>query len=178
MMGRYHSHEMSPNQCGSTLVQTIDAPISLVWSLIRRFDNPQVYKRFIRSCSILDGNGGVGSLREVKLVSGLPAKTSRERLDVLDDDSHVMIFSIVGGDHRLINYRSTTTVHVIEEEKHDHNEIGKTVVIESYLVDVPMGSSKEDTCLFADTIIRCNLRSLARITEKMASVQNGESSRT
>ncbi|XP_043700294.1 abscisic acid receptor PYL11-like [Telopea speciosissima] len=164
MMNRYHRPQLSPNQCGSCLVQTINAPISLVWSLIRRFDNPQIYKRFIRSCSILDGNGGIGSVREVQLVSGLPAEISRERLDELDDDSHVMVFSMVGGDHRLINYRSTITVHQVDDE------IGKTLVIESYVVDVPMGSSKEDTCLFADTIIRLNLRSLAGITEKMACV--------
>lgn len=44
----------------------------------------------------------------------------------------------------------------------------KTVVIQSYVVDVPAGSSKEDTCLFANTIIGCNLRSLAKVTERMA----------
>lgn len=107
------------------------------------------------------GDGGEGSVREVVVMSGLPAETSIERLDKLDDDTHVMVFSIIGGDHQLANYRSTTTLH--EEEDHEK----KTVVIESYVVDIPGGSCKEDTCSFADTIVGCNLRSLARVSEKM-----------
>ncbi|KAF8413742.1 hypothetical protein HHK36_001735 [Tetracentron sinense] len=154
-----------PHQCGSTLVQTIDAPLPLVWSVVRRFDYPQAYKRFIKTCFIREGDGGIGSIRDVHLVSGLPAKTSTERLDELDDDSHVMSFSIVGGDHRLVNYRSTISLH--------DGERGKTVVVESYVVDIPAGSSKEDTCVFVDTIIGCNLRSLAWVTEKMACTRNG-----
>ncbi|OMO65392.1 Polyketide cyclase/dehydrase [Corchorus olitorius] len=156
---------MSSNQCGSSLVQTIDAPLSLVWSIIRRFDHPQAYKQFVKSCSLSFGDGDIGSVREVMVVSGLPAATSTERLDQLDDELHVMMVSIIGGDHRLVNYRSTVTLHEIDEEVSGG---GKTVVVESYVVDVPDGSSKEDTCSFADMIIGCNLRSLARVTEKMA----------
>ncbi|XVF40328.1 hypothetical protein PTKIN_Ptkin01aG0104600 [Pterospermum kingtungense] len=99
------------------------------------------------------------------IVSGLPAATSTERLDELDDDLHVMMVSIIGGDHRLVNYRSTTTLHEIGE-----GNDGKRVVVESYVVDIPVGNSKEDTCSFADMIIGCNLRSLATVTEKMAKV--------
>lgn len=89
-----------------------------------------------------------------------------ERLDKLNDESHVMEFSIIGGDHQLTNYTSTTTLH--REERASGGAGGKTVVIETYVVDVPVGSTKEDTCLFADTIIACNLRSLAKISEGMA----------
>ncbi|XP_048229601.1 abscisic acid receptor PYL12-like [Ricinus communis] len=163
MIRKYHSPILSPNQCGSNLLQTIDAPLPVVWSVIRQFENPQIYKRFIKSCTVLAGSGGIGSVREVKIVSGLPAKSSMERLDNLDDDLYVMIISNVGGDHRLVNYKSTTTLHEVEEEKGT-----KTIVIESYVVDIPSDSCKEDTCLFADTIIGCNLRSLANVTEKMA----------
>lgn len=164
MMMNYHTPNLSPNQCGSILVQTIDAPLPLVWSIIRQFDYPQAYKGFVKNCNVLVGSGGTGSVRQVVVVSGLPAETSMERLDRLDDDLYVMIVSIIGGDHRLVNYTSTTTLHEVEEEKGC-----KTVVIESYVVDVPADSSKEDTCLFANTIIGCNLKSLATITQKMAS---------
>ncbi|KAG7959147.1 hypothetical protein I3843_10G057800 [Carya illinoinensis] len=161
MINRYHNPVLSANQCGSFQVQTIDAPLPLVWSVVRRFENPKAYKQFVRSSTMRAGNnGGIGSIRDVNIVSGLPARTSTERLEKLDDDMHIMIFSIIGGDHRLVNYRSTTTLHEEAEEK--------TVVIESYVVDVPLGSSKEDTCTFADTIIGCNLKCLARMTEKMA----------
>lgn len=102
----------------------------------------------------------------MEIVSGLPAKFSTERLDKLDDEAHVMVFSIIGGDHRLENYQATITLHEEDDGREDGGK--STVVIESYVVDVPAGISEEDTCYFADTIVRCNLKSLACISERMA----------
>ncbi|XP_068316662.1 abscisic acid receptor PYL4-like [Pyrus communis] len=158
---RHHSLVMAPNQCCSSVVQSIQAPVPTVWSVVRRFDNPQAYKHFLKSCHVIDGNGDVGTLREVHVVSGLPAGSSTERLEILDDERHVISFSVVGGDHRLTNYRSVTTLH------DSPNGVG-TVVVESYVVDVPPGNTKEETCVFVDTIVRCNLQSLAQIAESMA----------
>ncbi|WOL17051.1 hypothetical protein Cni_G25840 [Canna indica] len=155
---RYHGRAKGPGQCGSVNVQFVAAPVPVVWSLVRRFDRPQEYKRFLNGCSLHAGEGGVGSLREVTVVSGLPAQTSTERLDKLDDERHVMSFSVVGGDHRLRNYAPTTSVH--------DGGGGGAVVVESYVVDVPPGNTEEDTCVFTDTIVRCNLRSLASIAER------------
>lgn len=161
MVHLYHTPTLSSHQCGSTLVQTTDAPLPLVWSMVRGFNHPQSYKQFIKGCNMHAGDGSTtGSVREVTVVSGLPAETSTERLDLLDDELHVMVFSIIGGDHRLKNYQSTTTVH--------EDDDGRTVVIESYVVDVAAGSSGEETCIFANTIIGCNLRCLAKISEQKA----------
>ncbi|KAG1346736.1 Abscisic acid receptor PYR1 [Cocos nucifera] len=168
MVDQYHNSEMVRGQCGSFHVQHVAAPSMVVWSVARQFDRPDLYKRFVRTCALRAGDGRVpGSVREVCVVSGLPAETSTERLDELDDDRRVIRFTIVGGDHRLRNYRSTTTVH-------DGGSAGRAVVVESYVVDVPPGSTEEETCLFVDTIIRCNLRSLAHVAEKMTrSSSNG-----
>ncbi|XP_057958253.1 abscisic acid receptor PYL4-like [Malania oleifera] len=136
--------------------------MSAVWSVVRRFDKPQTSKHFLKSCLVILGDGDVGTLREVRVVSGLPAATSTERLEILDDERHVMSFSVVGGDHRLSNYRSVTTLHPSSPARNG------TVVVESYLVDVPAGNTKEETCVFVDTIVRCNLLSLARIAENLA----------
>ncbi|XAR65977.1 hypothetical protein NMG60_11012003 [Bertholletia excelsa] len=156
----YHAHVVGPNQCCAVVVQHVAAPVAAVWSVVRRFDNPQAYKHFLKSCHVIAGDGrSAGTLREVRVVSGLPAASSTERLDVLDDDRHVIGFSIVGGDHRLHNYRSVTTLH--------HSGTG-TVVVESYVVDVPLGNTKDETCTFVDTIVRCNLQSLAQISENLA----------
>ncbi|CAN1172898.1 Abscisic acid receptor PYL4 [Linum perenne] len=160
-VARYHTRTLRPNQCCSAVVQRIDAPVTTVWSVVRRFDNPQAYKHFLKSCHVIDGNGDVGTLREVHVVSGLPAASSTERLEILDDERHVISFSVVGGDHRLHNYRSVTTLHPAAGG-------GGTVVVESYVVDIPPGNTKEDTCSFVDTIVRCNLQSLAQIAENMA----------
>ncbi|KAF8364655.1 hypothetical protein HHK36_018615 [Tetracentron sinense] len=160
-VARYHTHPVGPDQCCSAVVQPIAAPVSTVWSLVRRFDNPQAYKHFLKSCHVLVGDGDVGTLREVHVISGLPAETSTERLEILDDERHVLSFSVVGGEHRLANYRSVTTLH---PSSHGNG----TVVVESYLVDIPPGNTKEDTCVFVDTIVRCNLQSLAQMAENLA----------
>nr|ADE76198.1 unknown [Picea sitchensis] len=144
------------------VVQRIRAPVEDVWSVVRRFDTPQTYKHFIRSCS-MRGDGTVGSTREVRVVSGLPAEHSTERLEILDEDCHVLSFKVVGGEHRLKNYRSLTTLHRIC----DVGENAGTLVIESYVVDVPEGNSPDDTCLFVDTILKCNLQSLAHNSEHL-----------
>lgn len=49
----------------------------------------------------MQGNLEIGSLREVDVKSGLPATTSTERLELLDDDEHILSIRIIGGDHRL-----------------------------------------------------------------------------
>ncbi|KAK9050432.1 hypothetical protein SSX86_030598 [Deinandra increscens subsp. villosa] len=160
---RHHTHSVSPHQCVSTVTQSISAPVETVWSVVRRFDNPQAYKHFLKSCHVIVGDGtDVGSVREVRVVSGLPAGSSMERLEILDDERHVMSFCVVGGDHRLKNYRSVTTLHSSPASG------GTTVVVESYVVDVPPENTKEETCVFVETIVRCNLLSLKQISQNLA----------
>lgn len=151
----YHKFEPSPNTCTSLITQRIEAPTGLVWPLVRSFDNPQRYKHFIKSCN-MSGDGDVGSIREVTVVSGLPASTSTERLEILDDEKHVLSFRVVGGEHRLNNYKSVTSVNEFEKD-------GKvySVVLESYVVDIPEGNTGEDTKMFVDTVIKLNLQKLA-----------------
>ncbi|KAL7588320.1 hypothetical protein Lser_V15G36105 [Lactuca serriola] len=157
----HHTHAVGQNQCSSTITLSISAPMETVWSVVRRFDNPQAYKHFLKSCHVIVGDGGVGSVREVQVVSGLPAGSSMERLEILDDERHVMSFSVVGGDHRLKNYRSVTTLHSLPTCG------GNTIVVESYVVDVPPENTKEETCVFVDTIVRCNLQSLKQMAENL-----------
>ncbi|XP_071919510.1 abscisic acid receptor PYL9 isoform X2 [Coffea arabica] len=97
---RHHMHEVRANQCSSSLVKHIKAPVHLVWSLVRRFDQPQRYKPFVSRC-VVQGDLEIGSVREVNVKSGLPATTSTERLEFLDDEEHIFSMRIVGGDHRL-----------------------------------------------------------------------------
>lgn len=102
--------------------------------------------------------------RYVDVISGLPAATSTERLDILDDERFVTGFSIIGGEHRLRNYRSVTTVHEVAAP----GDKVSTVVLESYVVDVPEGNTEEDTRLFADTVVKLNLQKLASVAEAQA----------
>ncbi|KAL6616308.1 hypothetical protein ACP70R_038578 [Stipagrostis hirtigluma subsp. patula] len=160
----YHEHAVGAGQCCSAVAQSIAAPAEAVWSLVRRFDRPQEYKHFIKSCRVVDGDGGaVGSVREVCVVSGLPASYSRERLEILDDERRVISFRILGGEHRLSNYRSVTTVR----EAASAAGTPLTLVVESYVVDVPPGNTIDETRTFVDTIVRCNLQSLASTVEQL-----------
>ncbi|CAA6654703.1 unnamed protein product [Spirodela intermedia] len=161
-VARHHEHAVGANQCCSAVIQAIAAPVPVVWSVVRRFDNPQAYKHFVKSCHVVVGDGTVGTLREVLLVSGLPAARSTERLEILDEEQHVLSFRVVGGDHRLVNYQSVTTLHPSPEGSET------TLVVESYVVDVPQGNTPEDTCVFVDTIVKCNLQSLAHTAENLA----------
>ncbi|XP_011005521.1 PREDICTED: abscisic acid receptor PYL8-like isoform X1 [Populus euphratica] len=160
---RHHTHDdLADHQCSSALVKHIKAPVQLVWSLVRRFDQPQKYKPFISRCVVL-GNLEIGSLREVDVRSGLPATTSTERLELLDDDEHILSIRIVGGDHRLKNYSSIISLHpeIIDGRP-------GTLVIESFVVDVPDGNTKDETCYFVEALIKCNLKSLADVSEHLA----------
>ncbi|KAL0412193.1 UNVERIFIED_CONTAM: Abscisic acid receptor PYL5 [Sesamum latifolium] len=104
-----------------------------------------------------------GSVREVNVKTGLPATTSTEMLELLDDQEHILGVKFVGGDHRLKNYSSITTVH---PEIIDGRPV--TLVIESFVVDVPEGNTQDETCYFVNALINCNLKSLADVSERMA----------
>uniref|UniRef100_A0A803LBC1 Uncharacterized protein n=1 Tax=Chenopodium quinoa TaxID=63459 RepID=A0A803LBC1_CHEQI len=107
-----------------------------------------------------DGSS-VGSVREVSVVSGLPASTSTERLELLDDQHRVLSFRVVGGQHRLRNYKSVTSVNEFFED--DNNKKVYTIVLESYIVDIPEGNTAEDTKMFVDTVVKLNLQKLGVI---------------
>lgn len=161
-ISRYHRHEVQENQASSVLTKKIRAPVDVVWSTVRKFEEPQKYKPFVQSC-IMHGDVRPGNVREVCVVSGLPATTSTEMLETLDDEQHILIYKLLGGDHRLRNYKSITTLHTETVE-------GKpgTLVLESYSVDIPDGNTKEDTMFFVEAVIKCNLKSLADISERLA----------
>ncbi|GFQ01596.1 abscisic acid receptor pyr1, partial [Phtheirospermum japonicum] len=109
---QFHNYKVNSGKCSSLLAQRIHAPPQDVWSILRRFNKPQTYKHFIKSFSFGDGFSlMVGDVRVVNIVSGLPVATSTERLGVMDEERRVKGFSSIGGDHRLKNYRSVTSVH-------------------------------------------------------------------
>ncbi|GFP91318.1 abscisic acid receptor pyl8 [Phtheirospermum japonicum] len=138
---KHHKHEIKDHQCTSFLIKHVKAPVHLVWSLVRRFDQPQRYKPFVSRC-VVQGNMEIGTLREVDVKSGLPATTSTERLELLDDDEHILSVKIIGGDHRLRNYSSTVSIHP------EVNRRGaRAMVIESFVVDVPQGNTKDENVL-------------------------------
>ncbi|CAI9781518.1 unnamed protein product [Fraxinus pennsylvanica] len=159
---RHHRHHPREHQCSSAVVKHIKAPVDIVWSAVRRFDQPQKYKPFVSRCIVRD-DFKIGSVREVNVKSGLPATTSTEMLELLDDQEHILGIKIVGGDHRLKNYSSVITVHpeIIDG-------MPGAMVIESFVVDVPEGNTQDETCYFVNAVINCNLKSLAVVSERMA----------
>ncbi|KFK26935.1 hypothetical protein AALP_AA8G312900 [Arabis alpina] len=167
---KHHKHQLVDHQCSSTLVKHIKAPVHIVWSLVRRFDQPQKYKPFISRC-VVKGNMEIGTVREVDVKSGLPATKSTERLELLDENEHILSIRIVGGDHRLKNYSSIISLHPETIE----GRVG-TLVIESFVVDVPEGNTKDETCYFVEALIKCNLKSLADISERLAVQDRGRES--
>ncbi|KAL3720879.1 hypothetical protein ACJRO7_005652 [Eucalyptus globulus] len=162
----------APNTCTSLIGRRIDAPAHAVWPLVRDFTNPRKYKHFIKSCHMREGDGGVGSVRDVTVVSGLPASTSMERLEVLDDERRVLSFRVIGGDHRLRDYRSVTSVNKVTMIEGERKVV--TLVLESYAVQIPEGNTCEDAKLFADTIVKLNLQKLEEIVMASLKKENDE----
>ncbi|EYU32227.1 hypothetical protein MIMGU_mgv1a026086mg [Erythranthe guttata] len=146
-ISKYHEHQLSEHQCSSFVVKHIKAPVDIP---------------FVSRCTVQGGDLQIGSVRQVNIKSGLPATTSTERLELLDDQKHILGVKFVGGDHRLKNYSSIITVHpeIMEGRQ-------GTVVIESFVVDAPEGNTKDDTCYFVRALISCNLNSLADVSERM-----------
>ncbi|XP_057976941.1 abscisic acid receptor PYL2-like [Malania oleifera] len=159
----HHTLRSSPTTCTSLIAQRIHAPAAAVWPFVRDFANPHKYKHFVKSCQMVSGTGAVGSFRALTVVSGLPASTSTERLDILDDENLVLSFRVVGGEHRLNNYQSVTSVNELFAD--DGGGCGRayTVVLESYIVEIPEGNTGEDTKMFADTVVKLNLQRLAEV---------------
>ncbi|KAF0932898.1 hypothetical protein E2562_013098 [Oryza meyeriana var. granulata] len=159
---RFHRHEPGGGQCSSAVAMRIKAPVHLVWSLVRRFDEPHIFQPFVRGCMMRGSSVAVGCVREVDFKSGFPAKTSAERLEILDDKEHIFSIRIIGGDHRLKNYLSVLTANseVIDGQP-------ATLVFESFVVDVPEGNTADETRQFVEFLIRCNLRSLAVVSQRL-----------
>ena len=61
------------------------------------------------------------------------------------------------------NYKSVVTLH---EETIDEKPC--TLVVKSYVVNIPDGNTKEDTELFIEALVKCNLKSLADVCERLA----------
>lgn len=98
------------------------------------------------------------------MVSGLPASTSVEILEVLDEEKRILSFRVLGGEHRLNNYRSVTSVNEFVVLEKDKKKRVYSVVLESYIVDIPQGNTEEDTRMFVDTVVKSNLQNLAVIS--------------
>ncbi|GLJ53321.1 hypothetical protein SUGI_1136960 [Cryptomeria japonica] len=93
----YHTYDVPAEHCSWMVAQWVE----LVWSVVSRFDEPEMYKHFVRNCNIVCGDGGVGSAREVSLISWIPATTNTERLELLDRTHHVIIYRILVDEHEL-----------------------------------------------------------------------------
>lgn len=67
---------------------------------------------------------------------------------------------------RLLNLQNYSSIMTVHPEIIDGRP--GTLVIESFVVDVPEGNTKDETCYFVQALIRCNLKSLADVSERMA----------
>ncbi|CBI20577.3 unnamed protein product, partial [Vitis vinifera] len=83
-------YQVDPGQCSSLLAQRVHVPLFNVCSVVHRFGKPQTCKHVIKSCHMEGGfEMRMGCLRDVNVISGLPAATSAGRLDIQDDERHV-----------------------------------------------------------------------------------------
>uniref|UniRef100_A0A8I6YP14 Uncharacterized protein n=1 Tax=Hordeum vulgare subsp. vulgare TaxID=112509 RepID=A0A8I6YP14_HORVV len=114
--------------CTSLVAQRVAAPGCAVWPIVRSFGNPQRCKHFVRTSALVAGDeASIGNTREDTVVSGLPASTSSERLEILDNGRHIPSLSIVDGVHCLRNYRSVSSITEFQPGPY-------SAAVESYVV--------------------------------------------
>ncbi|KAI4324991.1 hypothetical protein MLD38_030428 [Melastoma candidum] len=135
----------------------------VVLSLVRRFDQPQKYKPFVSWC-VVHGNLEAGTLRQVDVKSALPAATSMESLERLDDHEHVLSMRIIGGSDRLRVSKSALRFPLVL-----HTEVY------SISLWTCRGNTEDETCYFLEALIKCNLKSLAEVSERLAGQDQSES---
>ncbi|KAI5068321.1 hypothetical protein GOP47_0016666 [Adiantum capillus-veneris] len=118
LIAQHHTRPHASTQASGVFTQRIRATVGTVWELVRRFDNPQIYKTLITSCRMLTaGDLQVGiSTRRCRINSEVAggAESSIERLHTFDEDNHRLGFEVLGGGNRLRNYNSLTTLHADE----------------------------------------------------------------
>ncbi|BFI18667.1 abscisic acid receptor PYR/PYL family [Marchantia polymorpha subsp. ruderalis] len=125
------------------------APSDHVRKVIRRFDRPEVYIRFLVGCCLLHGAGGLGRVRRVWLQPEFPSKCSIKRIERLDDENQVLSSQILGGEHRLRNDWIDWIAGLAGN------------YCNSYTVDVPEGCTEHQT----NALIRTHLISMERISK-------------
>jgi abscisic acid receptor (PYR/PYL family) len=71
------------------------------------------------------------------------------------------------------NYRSVVSLH--EERADGERQQPCTLVVKSYVVDIPDGSTREDTELLIEALVNYNLKTLADVSERLAAAQGQQS---
>lgn len=87
-------------------------PPDQVWRAFKDLHNllPRILPGFIDSASLLEGDGGVGSIREIKFGLVVPGQSySKERIDVLDNEQRICSCSVLSGEmmENFSSYRTT-----------------------------------------------------------------------
>lgn len=101
---KFHVQDKVSCQARGFMYKEMGAPSDHVRKVIRRFDRPEVYIRFLVGCCLLHGAGGLGRVRRVWLQPEFPSKCSIEKIERLDDENQVLSSQILGGEHRLRKY--------------------------------------------------------------------------
>nr|ADW93869.1 PR10-2 [Panax ginseng] len=59
---------------------------------------PKAFPEGIKSVQVLEGNGGVGTIKNVTLGDATPFNTMKTRIDAIDEHAFTYTYTIIGGD--------------------------------------------------------------------------------
>ncbi|XP_009591007.1 pathogenesis-related protein STH-2-like [Nicotiana tomentosiformis] len=79
---------------------TTVAPTRLFKALVLDADNliPKLMPQVVKNIEIVEGDGGVGSIKKMNFVEGGPIKYLKHKLHVIDDKNLVTKYSLIEGD--------------------------------------------------------------------------------
>lgn len=59
----------------------------------------------------MNGDGKMGIIRKVNAISRLPTITIIQHLEIVYEESHIISFNVLGGEHKVKNYFSMTKLN-------------------------------------------------------------------
>ncbi|XP_073309170.1 major allergen Pru ar 1-like [Primulina huaijiensis] len=103
-------------------------PAKLFKAIVLHGDNlvPKILPEEFKSIKIIEGDGGVGSIKLVTFGEGSQYKSLKHRVDEIDEANHVYKYSIIEGDVLGENIESISYVLKIEASA-DGGSVCKTV---------------------------------------------------
>ncbi|MCL8600351.1 pathogenesis-related BetVI family protein [Proteus mirabilis] len=89
---------------------------------------PKISPNEIKSIEIVEGDGGVGTVRKTNFVEGLPVKFLVHKLDEIDTANHTCKFTLIDAEPRLENIET-----IVYEVKIEAGGEGSIVKLKTHL---------------------------------------------
>ncbi|PWA93503.1 vegetative storage protein, VSP [Artemisia annua] len=114
-------------------------PASKLFKAYDDFENvaPKVDPETYKALVTVEGDGGVGTIRDVHFGDGMPFKSGKAKLDVVDKDNYAISYTTYEGDV-LMGVLDSTTHHIKFTPTADGGCVYKQTIVYNCKDDTPL----------------------------------------